>query len=462
MNKFFSILSALLLFGSLCACHPDRRLGEDPDNKYKDAYRVLFQANFDGIGSPFSEFILLNDANKVNEHYHGFYDAAWVCHPMSLYNGNKDNNMLVSCAWFETPTQADRWLISPAFEVEGENPFIYWEEMTPDTMHPHSYALLVAPDGGSGKSSFTETIYSIPASESGAAMNAIRSASLRPFIGKKIRVAFVNNATDGFLLAIDNIYAVAKEVNHNPINLSVHKVGLTTANAVFTDEDNKTGEVADSKRYQVSLVPFATTDITTGKLFTSTTLQFAFSGLTSATRYHAYLKSGESNHWSGPYPVQTAYEMPFASDLNGNIKAEGWSLEDMDVASSPINGSLGFVARSIPGDVALAKAKTPPIAIEKNKPFTLSFDCLTEELAGSVSVMVYSDDPNDRGDMVEAIDFVDPYKPNTPFQVSRNNLILRESGTYYFEFMVFARAEEAAQKQDFKIYIDNVQIAYDH
>jgi len=109
----------------------------------------------------------------------------------------------LTVSYFNTPAQADRWLISPSFMVSDPHMFLIWEDMAGDATVTDSMQVLVSTTAGTTPSAFSTTIYNDKATTTGGFGTKV--VSLGAFNGQTITVAFRNNSVDKFYMAMDNV-----------------------------------------------------------------------------------------------------------------------------------------------------------------------------------------------------------------------------------------------------------------
>lgn len=126
-----------------------------------------------------------------------------------------------SLSSFDPSQQADEWLVTPEFDVTGNNLLVGYKIFAQGSTLPSSFKILVAENGGSDKSDFSETplvASTFKGSEDGVKI-AHRYFALKGYDGKRIRLAFVNESTDTGVLGFGNIEVLpykAEVINHTP------------------------------------------------------------------------------------------------------------------------------------------------------------------------------------------------------------------------------------------------------
>lgn len=127
----------------------------------------------------------------------------------------------LSCSSFDPSSQADQWLVTPEFEVTGNNLLVGYKIYAQGSNAASTYKIYVSENGGAEKSDFGETPYissNFKGSEDGVKI-AHRYFALKGYEGKKIRLAFVNDSQDKGVLGFSNIEVLpykAEVINHTP------------------------------------------------------------------------------------------------------------------------------------------------------------------------------------------------------------------------------------------------------
>ncbi|MBS1589970.1 MAG: choice-of-anchor J domain-containing protein [Bacteroidetes bacterium] len=124
---------------------------------------------------------------------------AWMAWPRAT-----GDSCALTTSWFATPGTADRWLITPSFQVTDTNMVLSWEDYATDAGYADSIQVLLSPTAGSTTSAFTTTLYNGTATLNGFGK---RGLSLRSYLGQTIRIAFRDNSTDKTVLMLDNVNA---------------------------------------------------------------------------------------------------------------------------------------------------------------------------------------------------------------------------------------------------------------
>jgi hypothetical protein len=165
----------------------------------------VFQEDFDGNGPGFSAWTVLDvdgltPASPVSE------IIGWVSvdrgGPTPNYGGPDNNHAAASTSYYNPSGVANDWLISPQITVSGTSPFLLWDAKAADPNFSDGYKVMLSPNGGNTVSDFTVELFSTPTEN---ATWKSRFANLSSYVGQTVRVAFVNNSSDKFVLLVDNI-----------------------------------------------------------------------------------------------------------------------------------------------------------------------------------------------------------------------------------------------------------------
>ena len=167
----------------------------------------IFQENFDGAGPGFAAWTLidvdgLTHAANVAE----FNAGAWIRKdrggPTPNYGGPDGDFAAMSSSWYDPAGTSNDWLISPQITLPAAAAFLQWDAKAQDPQYKDGYKVMLAPNGGNTVADFTVQLFSIAAENS---TWTTRTISLAAYAGTNVRIAFVNNSNDMFVLLVDNI-----------------------------------------------------------------------------------------------------------------------------------------------------------------------------------------------------------------------------------------------------------------
>ncbi|MDO5509216.1 MAG: choice-of-anchor J domain-containing protein [Weeksellaceae bacterium] len=169
-------------------------------------YGQIFQEDWDGSGPGIAGWTVIDvDANTPSATVASYMTDAWVVLDQGgtpNLDGPEGNFVAVSTSDYTPAGTSNDWLISPVIELPTGNISVFWNARAQDPNYRDGYELRLAPNAGNSPEDFTVTLLSV-AEESSTWAN--RSASLNEYVGTSVRLAWVNNSTDKFLLLIDNI-----------------------------------------------------------------------------------------------------------------------------------------------------------------------------------------------------------------------------------------------------------------
>lgn len=167
----------------------------------------IFQENFDGAGPGFAAWTLIDVDGQVHASAVTDFDAgAWVRKnrggPIPNYGGPDNDFAAMSSSWYNPVGISNDWLISPQIVLPAANAFLQWEAKAQDPANADGYKVMLAPNGGNTVADFTVQLFTVPAENT---TWITRTVNLSAYAGTNIRVAFVNNSNDKFVLLVDNI-----------------------------------------------------------------------------------------------------------------------------------------------------------------------------------------------------------------------------------------------------------------
>lgn len=127
-------------------------------------------------------------------------ETPWI----ALEEGKEGNVVAASTSWYMRAGTSNDWMVTPAFEVRDAAAILSWRAMTSDSEYRDGYKVYISDNGGQETADFTVTALSV--SKENASWTE-RQLPLADYVGKTIRVAFVNNTKDRAMLYIDDIFA---------------------------------------------------------------------------------------------------------------------------------------------------------------------------------------------------------------------------------------------------------------
>ena len=280
----------------------------------------IFNAGFeDNNGTPLSSFTKINaDGNAVAfwAPVQEFNTEAWI----QFYDGY-DSKIAFSTSSYDPAGTSNDWLITPSITIPANgNPTLYWKAKSYDFEFTDSYSIKVS-ETNNQMESFTTTLLTVDG-EQPYDFNS-RNLDLSAYKGKTIHLAFVNNTTDGYFLALDDLY-ISNSSNCIMPDLS----GFTSSNLTEKSFSANWDVTAGINSFDVGLTNFVTPVSSTG---IQTATNKSFDNLQSGTRYQFFLKNADcGSGWAGPKSVFTAALLPYAYDFEyteenyGEYDSDGW------------------------------------------------------------------------------------------------------------------------------------------
>lgn len=210
--------------------------------------------NFNAAGMP-SGWSMISDANVLTSTITPAWiipklnAAAWAKFPVATGDSG-----MITTSYFTPAGTADRWLITPTFNVTSALMAITWDDNEMSSSGTSPLEIWVSTTGGATAASFTTKLLTFNCTPGGF---AVRGASLGAFNGQSVRVAFrsVGNAK-GFP-GIDNVQtqvlpATELELKSiSPVAGSIASYGLTTGTIPVTGVVKNNGATTVSS-YKVS------------------------------------------------------------------------------------------------------------------------------------------------------------------------------------------------------------------
>lgn len=167
----------------------------------------IFQEDFDGNGPGFEAWKTINNDDGIPNYTFMKGNEAWIKHAADgvrefFRKPDGDNFALSTSLFTNRPLTADRWLISPQITISGSKPTLYFDAKSYLYGWADDYKVLISVNGGDEIADFRTELFSLK-SEIGDWNH--HDVDLTPYIGKTVRIAFVNNSEEGNMLMIDNI-----------------------------------------------------------------------------------------------------------------------------------------------------------------------------------------------------------------------------------------------------------------
>lgn len=412
----------------------------------------IFNSGFENNnGTPLSAYTTINaDGNQVAPWapVPEFSTEAWI----QFYDGS-DNKIAFSTSSYDPAGTSNDWLITPSITIPAEgNPTLYWKAKSYDFEFTDSYDIKIS-ETSNQMESFTATVASIEG-EQAYDFNS-RSLDLSAYKGKTIYLAFVNKTTDGYFLALDDLY-ISNAANCMMPDLSGFSVSNLTEKS-FTTTWSPTSGIAS---YDTGLTTFVAPVTSTG-IQTATTKTFA--DLQPGIRYQFFLKNADcGSGWAGPKSVYTAALLPYSYDFEytdenyGEYDSDGWT------SGTWINGS-GSSAQNGEGYVFNNTSKSfakndwifsYPIKMEANETVEIKYYAqMGSETASPATLKVSVANAPDKDAITEEIS--SNQISGTTYVEYTSTFTSAAEGAYYFGFgnVTPAVANNAALR------IDNVRFS---
>lgn len=248
----------------------------------------VFQENFDGAGPGIGAWTLIDvDGLPHAANVSDFDAGAWVRKnrggAIPNYGGPDNDFAACSSSWYDPAGTSNDWLISPSVTLPASAAILKWDAKAQDPDYSDGYKVMLSTNGGNTVADFTVTLFSTPAEDSEW---ATRTVSLAPYAGTSVRIAFVNDSNDMFVLLVDNIsVSVAPTVAPNcatqvaPANAATGVSYLTPVPLSWTAPAS--GEAPSSYDVFLGTTPNPTT-LLANVTGTSTTAP----GLLASTQYY--------------------------------------------------------------------------------------------------------------------------------------------------------------------------------
>lgn len=124
----------------------------------------------------------------------------WVAY----YVESEQNHVAASTSWYAQSGTSDDWMILPAVSVETADAVVAWRARATDANFSDGYAVYIS-EGGDAIEDFDKA-HPLFTTAAESAEWTYHSISLGGYVGKTVRIAFVNNSTDCSLLYIDDVF----------------------------------------------------------------------------------------------------------------------------------------------------------------------------------------------------------------------------------------------------------------
>jgi hypothetical protein len=178
--------------------------------------QIKYVNNFEkGLGDM---LVFDNDKKKPNSEVDTF-GSIWRIRKI------QKNHWLSSNSYFDVPSRADDWAITPIIKSITANTFLSWKAYSSNADYKDSYEVRISTNGGVTLADFTTVIFK---TEEELDSTVERSVALKDFAGKDIRIAFRNVSNDKYILNIDNVLVEdLKSADARLVSIDVEKYSLT-------------------------------------------------------------------------------------------------------------------------------------------------------------------------------------------------------------------------------------------
>lgn len=161
-------------------------------------------ARYDFTNGIPADFTLIDaDGNTPSAdiaHYGFSVGTPWVAY----YVESEQNHVAASTSWYAQSGTSDDWMILPAVSVETADAVVAWRARATDANFSDGYAVYIS-EGGDAIEDFDKA-HPLFTTAAESAEWTYHSISLDGYVGKTVRIAFVNNSTDCSLLYIDDVF----------------------------------------------------------------------------------------------------------------------------------------------------------------------------------------------------------------------------------------------------------------
>lgn len=197
--------------------------------------------NYDGMG-----FTLRNPGSEKLKYFSGLKpDKKWFVGEIDNMDGNTAKAALSASRRDDAEKATDNWMITPELEIT-EGMLLRWDARSVHMGFPESYEVRIT-EGESGDIEGYKLLYTTQGETYNWSTHLI---DLKDYVGKKVRIAFVHNAQNRYILAIDNLrVGQLSDTKLKAENHSSHFVDNSGSTAIDMRLYNYGKEVKLSKVY---------------------------------------------------------------------------------------------------------------------------------------------------------------------------------------------------------------------
>ena len=203
--------------------------------------------------------MMLIDNDGLTPYYATTFTDAWIA-----YERATGDSMALSTSWYTPAGTSDDWMITPRINVASGD-YLAWEAMAWSSSYADGYVVKLSPTGDSAMSSFTVTLLTVGAENDEWTGHTV---DLSSYAGTQVRIAFINNSNDKFVLSVDNIKVFTTQYAVKPVALNMPvKIGKNLApfDIMGTVVNQGLATITSYKlNYQVNNDPVVSSTITAG------------------------------------------------------------------------------------------------------------------------------------------------------------------------------------------------------
>lgn len=168
-------------------------------------FSQTFQEDFDGNGPGIAAWTVLDVDGQTPNEAVAFISNGWNridrLGDDGNFGGPAGNYAAMSTSWYTPAGTSNDWLISPQISLATAS-VLKWDAKAQDAEYPDGYKVMLSTNGGNTVADFTVELFSTTGEDPEW---VTREASLTSYTGQTVRIAFVNNSNDKFMLLVDNV-----------------------------------------------------------------------------------------------------------------------------------------------------------------------------------------------------------------------------------------------------------------
>ena len=416
-------------------------------------FSQIFTENWDGDGPGIDAWTVIdNDGLPVAAGVDFITDAWTVVDRMGAQNlgGPAGNFAAASTSFYDPAGAADDYLISPSINLAtATSATLIWDSKAQDPLYRDGYELRLSPTGGNTVADFTVLLFSVDEDNS---VWTTRTASLAPYLGTSVRIAFINKSEDMYLILVDNISVVSCAA---PIGGMLVSATTTTATVSW---------MGSATSFDIEYGPLGFVQ-GSGTTINSLTNEATITGLVNATQYQYYIKSncGESSSsFAGPFTFFTtcdSTDTPYSENFESAIVpglpncTTGSNVGGNPWATSTAT-EYGFTGTKLryrwnTAEAANAWFYTRGVNLTAGQSYTINYDYGGSGTTFPEALKVsYGTTASAAGMTTELANY--PVVTNATPLTASLTLIPTTTGVYYFGFNAYSEADQ------FYLFVDNI------